>query len=426
MPDHRVVVVGGGFGGLYTARFLRRVPVRVTLVDRRNFHLFQPLLYQVATGGLSPAEITAPLRAVLKRLPRLDVLMAEVTGIDAPRRVVQLADGSVPYDTLVLATGATHHYFGHDAWAAHAGGLKTVEDATRIRARILTAFESAERSRDEAERRRLLTFTIVGAGPTGVELAGAIGELAHHTLRRDFRRFDPRSTRIVLLDGADRVLPTFDPRSSRAAAAALTRLGVEVRTGARVVDITAGQVRVESGTGTETIDSATMLWGAGVRASPLASALAASTGAATDTSGRVVVAPDCSVPGRPEIFVIGDMARLEDAAGRLLPGVAPVAMQQGRHVARAIADRLRGRSTRPFRYRDRGSLAVIGRAAAVAELGRFRFTGYPAWLLWLFVHILYLVEFEHRLLVLVQWGYSYFTRKRGARLITLDPSAPAP
>lgn len=418
---HHVVIVGGGFAGLYAARELGRRGIRVTLVDRRNFHLFQPLLYQVATGGLSPGDITAPLRSVLKRHPRTEVLLAEVTGFDAAGRRVLLRDGELGYDSLIVAAGASHHYFGHDEWARLAPGLKTVEDATAIRSRVLRAFEIAERASAAAERQARLAFVVVGGGPTGVELAGAIGELARQTLKHEFRRIDPGQARVLLVEAEPRLLPGYPDGLSRAARRSLERLGVEVRTGTRVTAIEGRRVTLDGGGRAEPIDAASVLWAAGVRASPLARPLAEASGAELDRSDRIRVAPDLSVPGHPEILVLGDMARVEGPDGTALPGVAPVAMQQGRYAACRIRDRLRGRSTAPFRYRDRGSLAVIGRAAAVAHLGRLRFSGYLAWLLWLFVHIMYLVEFENRLLVFVQWAYSYFTRKRGARLITDPP-----
>ena len=412
------MIVGGGFGGLNAALALRRVPVHVTLIDKRNFHLFQPLLYQVATGGLSPADISSPLRSVLRRQRNVRTLLGEVLDLDADRQRVRLADAEVPYDTLILATGVHHHYFGRDDWARHAPGLKTIEDATRIRSRILAAFERAEGEADPRARSALLTFVIVGGGPTGVELAGAIGELARYTMRRDFRAFQPEEARVVLVEGVDRVLPTYPGRLSVAAARSLSRLGVQIRTGTRVREVHEGGVTLEQGGRTEELPAGTVLWAAGVRALPLAARLSECAGARLDESGRVLVEADCSVPGHPEILVIGDMARVAAAAGGPLPGIAPVAIQQGRYVARVVRDRLAGRTPPPFRYRHQGSLAVIGRAAAVADLGRLRFSGYPAWLLWLFVHIMQLVEFENRVLVFVQWGFSYFTRKRGARLIT--------
>lgn len=381
--------------------------MRITLIDRRNFHLFQPLLYQVATGGLSPADIAAPLRAILKRQQNVRVLQAEVRDIDVDTQEVVLDNDRIRYDHLVLATGATHHYFGHDAWAKCAPGLKTLEDATAIRAELLKAFEEAERTGDTSP----LTFAIVGGGPTGVELAGAIGELAHHTLRWNFRAIDPATARILLLEAADRLLLTYPENLSKRAAEALASLGVEVHTHTMVTDIQEGAITIESNGETNTIDASVILWAAGVKASPLGQCLDVEL----DRAGRVLVEPDLTVPGHREISVIGDLASLE------LPGTAPVAMQEGRYVARAIEARLEGKTVAPFRYRDKGNLAVIGRAQAVALLGRFGFWGFPAWLLWLFVHLMYLVVFENRVIVFIQWAWSYFTRNRRARLITRAP-----
>ncbi len=413
-----VVIVGGGFGGLAAAQGLRKAPVRVTLVDRRNFHLFQPLLYQVATGGLSPANIAAPLRGVLARQKNARVIMAEVTGLDAAARRLSLADGALDYDVLVVATGARHHYFGK-AWEELAPGLKTIEDATEIRRRILTAFETAER--EAADRvGALLTFVVVGGGPTGVELAGAVAELARHTLHRDFRNIDPRSARILLIEGTDRVLPTYHPSLSAKAARALAKMGVTVRTHALVTDIRPGQVTLSTGAdrATEVIAAHTVLWGAGVQASPLGAALAAATGAPLDRAGRVLVGPDLTVPGHPELFVVGDLAHFAHQGGAPLPGIAPVAMQQGRYVADLIEKRIRGKPVWPFRYKDRGSMATIGRARAVADTGWLRFDGYFGWLAWLFIHLLFIVGFENRVLVLLQWAWNYVTRGQSARLIT--------
>ena len=417
---HRVVILGGGFAGLALARGLRRESrCDVTVVDRRNFHLFQPLLYQVATGGLSPGDITMPIRSVLKGNPRARVLMGEAVALAPGERRVRLADGEeVPYDTLVVATGVRHHYFGHPEWEARAPGLKTVEDATEIRSRILTAFERAERTGDLRERERLLTFVVVGAGPTGVELAGAVGELAEHTLRREFRRFDPASTRILLVEGRDRVLPPYPEPLSARARAALERLGVEVLTGRVVTSIDSEAVVLQDAAGGEVrVEAATVLWAAGVEASRWAGILERELGAKLDRAGKIEVDGLCSIPGHPEVMVLGDLAHVATPDGPL-PGVAPVAMQQGRWAARALRARLSGRQPKPFHYTDKGSLAVIGRAAAVADLGRhLRFSGLLAWLLWLFVHIMYLVGFGNRLVVFVQWAYSYLTRGRGARMI---------
>jgi NADH dehydrogenase len=416
--SHRVVIVGGGFGGLYAARALGKAGVRVALIDRRNFHLFQPLLYQVATGGLSPANIAAPLRAVLKRQKNTRVLLGDVIGFDLERRLVLLADGSEPYDSLIVAAGSRHHYFGHPQWEDYAPGLKSVEDATAMRRMILSAFERAERCTDPEECQALLTFVVVGGGPTGVELAGALGEVAHATLRGNFRSIDPSKARILLLEGLDRILSTYPPKLSAKAVKSLTRLGVTVRTGTVVTDVQPDRVTIRSGDKTEVIRTHTVLWGAGVQASPLAKELAKATGAEVDRSGRIVVQPDLSLPGHPEVFVIGDMANYPHQGGQPLPGVAQVAMQQGRYVADLIQRRLRGAAPVPFHYHDRGTMATIGRAAAVADLGWIRLSGMMAWLIWLFIHILFLIEFQNRVLVMFQWAWNYFTRNRAARLIT--------
>ena len=416
---HRVVIVGGGFGGLRAVRGLARAPVDITLVDRRNFHLFQPLLYQVATGGLSPGDIASPLRGLLRRQRNAQVLLAEAVDLDVAARRLILGDGAVDYDTLVLAAGSRDHYFGNPEWQALAPGLKTVEDATEIRRRILLAFEAAEREPDPARRSAWLTFVIAGGGPTGAELAGTLGEIAHHTLRQDFRHIDPRQARILLVEAVDRVLPGYPASLSAKAAVSLQRLGVEVRAATRLTAIAPDNVTLRTATGSETIPARTVLWAAGIRAAPLGQVLATRAGAELDRGGRVRVAPDLTVPGHPEIFVIGDMAAATNAAGEFLPGVAPVAIQQGRYVARAVARRLRGAPPpAPFRYVDHGRMATIGRGAAVAEIGRLRFAGYPAWLVWLFVHLLQLVEYRNRVLVLIQWAWNYFTWGRGARLIT--------
>lgn len=429
MPEtsnHHVVIVGGGFAGLYAAQSLRRAPVKITLIDRRNFHLFQPLLYQVATGGLSPADIASPLRSVLRRQRNVCVLQGEVTGFDAAGRRVLLGDASIAYDTLILATGASHHYFGRGDWEPLAPGLKSIEDATEIRRRVFEAFERAEREPDAARQQEWMTFAVVGGGPTGVELAGAIGELAQHTLPRDFRHIDTQQTRVYLLEGTERILGTYDERLSRAATESLERIGVTVCTGSVVTDIQPDGVTLRRGQQSETIAARTVIWAAGVQASPLGAALARATGAELDRQGRVIVGPDLSVPGYPEVFVLGDLAHARQPDGRTLPGVAPVAMQQGAYAARLIRRRLCGQETPPFRYRDRGSMAVIGRSAAVAQVGKLRLHGFPAWLAWLFVHLIYLVEFENRILVLLQWGWDYFTRNRSARLITETPKSREP
>ncbi len=422
---HRVVIVGGGFGGLYCARALGREPIDVTLIDRRNFHLFQPLLYQVATGGLSPANIASPLRSILRRDPNVRSLWAEVTGFDAANRLVLTKDGEkVPYDSLVLATGSTHHYFGHDEWAALAPGLKTIEDATEIRQRVLAAFERAEREPDQAARKRLLTFVVVGGGPTGVEMAGTTAELARVTLRRDFRSIDPAAARVVLVEGQPRVLPTFVEKLSGKALNALKELGVEVWTDCHVTDIKPDHVlfQPDSGKGEpQRVETETVVWAAGVKASGLGRKLAEALGGGVevDKAGRVTVGPDCSVPGHPDVFVVGDLALQKGADGKPLPGLAPVAMQQGKYVAKVIVRRVRGKSPPgPFKYWDRGTMATIGRSKAVADIHFFRFNGWLAWMAWLFIHILYLARFENRVLVVFQWFWNYLTRNRAARLIT--------
>jgi NADH dehydrogenase len=416
--QHRVVIVGGGFGGLSAALRLGRTPVEVTLVDRCNYHLFQPLLYQVATGTLSPANIASPLRNILKRHKNTRVLLAEATGIDAANRRVILSDGSIEYDTLIVSTGSSHQYFGHDDWEEFARGLKTVEDATDMRRRILLAFETAERETDPEKLRAYMTFVIVGGGPTGAELAGALAEIARDTLRRDFRNIDPSQARIILVEGTDRVLPVYPPKLSEAARKMIERLGVIVRTGAMVTDVKKESVTVREGDRTETIPTRTVLWAAGVLGSPLGRIVAQETGATIDKAGRVSVEPDLTVAGHPEIYVIGDLANFVHQTGKPLPGVAQPAIQEGRYVAEAIARRLRGEKSRPFHYFDKGNLATIGRGAAVADLNWLQISGFPAWLLWIFVHLLYIVEFQNRLLVFVQWGWFYLTFDRSARLIT--------
>jgi len=423
---HQVVILGGGFGGLKAARALRHDPVDVTLVDRRNFHLFQPLLYQVATGSLSPANISAPLREILKRQKNARVLLGEATGVDLAGRRVWLKDGDIAYDTLIVATGARHSYFGHDDWGAYAPGLKTVEDATLIRRRIFLAFEAAERETDPEKERAWLTFGIVGAGPTGVELAGALSEIAHDTLKHDFRRIDPSQARILLIEAADRVLPAYAPDLSASATRALERLDVIVRIRTTVTGVSEDSITVQFEGGTEVIPTRTVLWAAGVRASSLGKALADATGCEIDRSGRLVVEGDLTLKGHPEIFVIGDLANFSRQSGRPLPGVAQVAIQQGRYAASAIRARLGGRSgsSPEFHYRDRGNMATIGRAAAVVELPWLRFSGLLAWLAWLFVHLLNIVAFQNRLLVMVQWAWSYLTFNRSARLITGDSPFP--
>jgi len=419
-----VVIIGGGFGGLYAAQALKHAPIKITLIDKRNFHLFQPLLYQVATGGLSPGDIASPLRAVLKRQQNVTVLKAEVVNIDTAQKKVYLRDGELGYETLVVATGASHHYFGNDQWADKAPGLKTIEDALEIRKRVLSAFEAAERETDPIKRQAWLTFVIVGAGPTGVELAGALAELAHSTLKDDFTHFDPKEAKIYLLEGADRVLPPYPPELSAKAEAALTNLGVIVRSQTLVTAIADDRVTLRQDGQNGAIQARTVLWAAGMKASELGQILARQTGVQLDRAGRVKVDPDLTIPGYPDIFVIGDLAHLASKDGIPLPGVAPVAMQQGKYVADLIKMRLAGLSLPPFRYRDKGSLAVVGRNAAVASIGSVRIAGFPAWLAWLFIHLWYMIEFDNKLLVLIQWAWNYFTRKRGARLITGDITTP--
>lgn len=411
---HRVVIVGGGFGGLHAAQALRHAPVDLTLVDRRNFHLFQPLLYQVATGSLSPGEITAPLRAVLRNQKNARVLLGDAVSLDVAGRRLILADGEVPYDTLIVATGAQNDYFGNQAWPCIAPALKSIEDATAMRHKILYAFEAAEREPDLARRRAWLTFVIVGGGPTGVELAGALAEIATDTLRHDFRSIHPEESHIILLEGSPHVLPTYSADLSTAAERSLVKLGVRPRTNMRVTAIEPESVTLSTG---EQIATRTVLWAAGVAASDFGKVLQKDAGATLDRRGHVNVGPDLTIPGHPEFFVVGDLAHI-DQDGKPLPGVAPAAMQEGRYAARSIVDRLHGGTPAPFRYHDKGSLAVIGRAAGVADFGRLRFHGLIAWLLWLFVHLMYLVQFRNRVIVFIRWGFQYLSFDRGARLIT--------
>ena len=405
-----VVIVGGGFAGLEAAKALADAPVRVTVVDRRNHHLFQPLLYQVATAVLSPADIAQPIRSVLRGQANADVILAEATEIDLASKEVVLEEERLPYDYLILAAGANHAYFGHDEWEPFAPGLKTLEEALDIRRRILLSFEEAEREADPARRKALMTFVVVGGGPTGVEMAGAIAEIARHSLARDFRHIDTRDARIILVEAGERLLSTFPERLSRHALNDLRRLGVDVKFGVPVTAIDAGRVTV----GGEVIPAETVIWAAGVRASPLGPSL----GVDLDRAGRVFISRDLSIPGHPEIFVIGDMASLVDARERPLPGVAQVAMQQGEWAAANIVRAIEGRAMRPFRYRDLGNMATIGRNSAVADIRGLRLTGFVAWLAWAVVHILNLIGFRNRVLVAMQWLWSYLTFQRGARLIT--------
>jgi NADH:ubiquinone reductase (H+-translocating) len=415
---HRVVVLGGGFGGLKAAKALAAAPVDVTLIDQRNFHLFQPLLYQVATGGLSPANIAAPLRSLVRKQRNCRVILGRAIDFDFATKEVVLEDERVPFDTLIVAAGAKHSYFGNHQWEPLAPGLKTVEDATEIRRRVLSAFERAERITSDAERRRLLRFVVIGGGPTGVELAGTLIEIARHTLKKDFRRINPAEAHVVLIEAGPRILAAFDEELSEKAVDELRRLGVEVRLRTMVVDVSSTGVTVKEGDLEESLAAATVLWAAGVQGAVVGEALAKATGAQRDRAGRLIVQSDFTLPGHPEVFVIGDLSAYRDANGALLPGVAPAAMQAGNYVASVIAARLAGAPEPEFRFQDPGSMATIGRGAAVVKLGRWKFTGYFAWLTWLFVHLLFLVQFQNRLLVLMQWAWSYVTFNRSARLIT--------
>jgi NADH dehydrogenase len=415
-PPH-VVVVGGGFGGLYAVRALNGAPVRITLIDRRNHHLFQPLLYQVATAALNPSNIATPIRAVLRRQKNVTVLLAEATAVDLARKKVMLEEGELDFDSLILATGAAHSYFGHDDWAPFAPGLKSIEDALEIRRRVLLAYEAAEREPEDERRREWLTFVIVGGGPTGVELAGALAEISRHTLARDFRHIDPTQARVILVEGVDRVLPPFPPELSEKAREQLVRLGVEVRTAARVTGVDPAGVTI----GTERIAARTVLWAAGVAASPLARSL----GVPLDRAGRVPVSPELAVPGHPEVFVIGDLSSLQHE-GKPVPGLAPAAIQMGRHAAENIRRAIRGEPLLPFHYRDKGSLATIGRGAAVAAFPKSQWSGLIAWWMWLLVHIFFLIGFRNRVLVMLEWAWAYLTWHRGARLITGDSRLPRP
>jgi len=425
---HRVVVIGGGFGGLQAALKVREAPVEVTLIDRRNFHLFQPLTYQVATGALSPGQIAYPLRAIFKRHRNVRVLLADVSDFDLDARVVHLrsvggvpAPASVEYDTLIIAGGSRYSYFGHDQWSEFAAEVKSLESALSVRGRILSAFEAAEGETDPERRAAWLTFAVVGAGPTGVEMAGQIAELARDTLHRDFDAVDPRSGRILLIEAADRLLTTFPPSLSAKAQRSLERLGVTPMLRSTVVGVDADSVSVADGAGnTQRIPTRTVVWAAGVTASKLGARLSELTGAELDRAGRVAVERDLTLPGHPEVFALGDMVRVRGADGSpvTLPGVAPVAMQQGRYAARVVRARLESEQTPPFRYHDKGNLATIGRGAAVADIKGLHLSGFLAWIVWLCVHLFYLVGFENRVLVFTRWGFSFFTRGRGSRLIT--------
>lgn len=412
MQTAHVVIVGGGFAGLYAARALRRAPVRITIVDRHNYHLFQPLLYQVATAALNPSDIAAPIRSILRRQRNVSVLLGEATSIDVDQKAVVLKDGEkLSYDYVIVATGATHSYFGHPEWEPDAPGLKSIDDALEIRRRVLVAFETAEREEDEAARNALLTFVIVGAGPTGAELAGALSEIARQTMLRDFRRINPSSARIILVEGKERVLPTYPPGLSAKAQRQLEHLGVEVITNAVVTSLNDREVCI----GEKTIPTRTVLWAAGVKASPLARSLEVPL----DRAGRVLVNPDLTIPGHPEVFVAGDLAAVDD-----VPGVAPAAIQEGNHTAANIERAVAGKPLKPFHYFDKGSLATIGRAAAVADIRGIKLSGFIAWVAWLTIHIFFLIGFRNRFLVITQWAWAYVTYQRGARLITGDPETP--
>ena len=412
----RVVIVGAGFGGLTAAQRIARLPVQVIVVDKKNHHTFQPLLYQVATAGLSPGEIAAPIRSILRARNNVEVLLEEVLDFDLNENKVVTREQALDYDFLIVASGAAHAYFGHEEWEPSASGLKTIEDALEIRRRVLLAFELAERQAAEGQKVIPLQFVVVGGGPTGVELAGTLAEIAHHAMNHEFRNIDPRQSRILLIEGGPRVLPAYSEALSRKAEDQLRHLGVDVRTSSMVTGVDPGAVWI----GHEKILSPVVLWAAGVAASPLGQKL----GVPIDRAGRVFVRPDLSIPGHPNVFVIGDLAALKDENGKLLPGVAPVAIQQGGWVAQTIARDLENQPRRDFRYHDKGSLATIGRAAAVAQIGKFELSGYFAWLAWLFIHILFLIGFRNRLLVMIQWAWSYLTYERGARLITGSDELP--
>ncbi|MGB4709636.1 MAG: NAD(P)/FAD-dependent oxidoreductase [Fuerstiella sp.] len=415
---HRVVIIGGGFGGLYAAIALRKANVGITLIDRRNFHLFQPLLYQVATGGLSPANIATPLRSILSRQKNCEVVLGEVSTIDVAAKMVIVGHNAFEYDSLVVAAGASHAYFGHDEWEPLAPGLKTIEDATNIRCRILAAFEAAEIEADPIKRAAWMTFLVVGGGPTGVELTGALSELAHHTLKHDYRNINPSDAKIILVNASDRVLMPYPEDLSAAAMESLESRNVEVMLDTKLTGVYPDFVVVETPQGVRQIPTKTTLWAAGVKASALGQQLAAASGEPADRTGRVIVQPDLSLALQPEIFVIGDMASSSHQTGKPLPGVASVAMQQGNYVADVIRRRLAGKPATAFHYRDYGSMATIGRGSAVAMFGKRRFSGIFAWLIWLFVHVLKLAKFENRVLVLLQWAWHYTTWNQAARLIT--------
>lgn len=420
--EHHVVIVGGGFAGLHAAKRLGKSGYRVTLLDKRNFQLFQPLLYQVATGSLPPGDIAIPQRVVLRKYPNVRTLQSAAYDIDPQRKVLMHEHGELRYDTLIAATGVKHHYFGHDEWKPFAPGLKTVEHAIEIRHKIFKAFELAEVTEDVQKRRVLMTFVVVGGGPTGVELAGAIGELAHKTMVKDFRTIDPRDARVLLIEGAKDVLPVYDARLRAAARASLEKLGVTVMTETMVEEVGADFVRTRRGDQRDMIRTNTILWAAGVTASAFGAILAKRTGARLDHGGRVLVAPDCSLPNHADIFVIGDLARLTDANGRDVPGLAQGAIQEGRYVADVLRARAQGKTLKPFKYRDLGSMAVIGMNHAVGDLRWVKVTGIIGWFIWAFIHIVSLIDAEQRVRVFIQWTWKYFTRREGDRLITGSPA----
>lgn len=419
MKQKHVVIIGGGFGGLYAAKALGNADVKVTLIDRRNFHLFQPLLYQVATGTLSPGDIASPIRTVVGKNKNTEVVLGEVIDIGPEKRQVYLKEGEViDYDYLLIATGVSHHYFGNEQWREIAPGLKTIEDALDIRRRIFLAFEKAEKEIDPVKQEEWLTFVIVGAGPTGVELAGAIAEIANGTLKQEFRRIEPSKAKILLLEGLDRVLPPYPPELSIKAEEDLKSLGVSVKTKTMVTEINNNRVVIRQGEETSEIYSRTVLWAAGVKASQMGQILGDKTGAQLDRAGRVIVEPDLTIPNHKDIFVIGDLANFPHQGEKPLPGIAPVAMQEGKYVANLIKASLKSQTLPPFRYSDFGNLAVIGRNFAVVNLNFIKLSGFVAWLIWVFAHIWYLIEFDNKLVVMTQWGWNYFTRGRGVRLIT--------
>ncbi|MCU1230097.1 MAG: FAD-dependent pyridine nucleotide-disulfide oxidoreductase [Acidobacteria bacterium] len=406
-----VVIVGGGFAGLYATRHLRGVDdVEITLLDQHNYHLFQPLLYQVATAALNPSDIAVPIRAIVRKQRNVSVLLGAATAVDVEKKLVIMEDGQLAYDYLVLATGATHSYFGHAEWERDAPGLKTIDDALEIRRRVLVAFEAAERETDPIRQKAWLTFVVIGAGPTGVELAGALSEIARQTMLRDFRRINPSSARVILIEGKERVLPVYPPDLSESAMKQLRGLGVEVLVNAQVTNISDRAVTI----GSDIIETHTVLWGAGVQASPLAKSL----GVPLDRAGRVIVEPALTIPGHPEVFVLGDLAAVAQSDGSFVPGVAPAAIQEGMHTALNLERAVGGQPLRPFRYRDKGSLATIGRAAGVADFGKLHLSGFIAWFAWLAIHIFFLIGFRNRFLVMTQWAWAYVTYQRGARLIT--------